>query len=144
MKCKIQCDNCDNCEGECKHNYLLEHDRLVSKLSNELLESVGGWYGVDFDGTLAKKTDDLSLGEPVDNMIRKVKEWLSQGKEVRIVTARVSSIADDAESQRDMIEIWCKNFVGQVLPVTAEKDMFMIELWDDRVVQVVPDAGKSI
>jgi hypothetical protein len=118
-----------------------------------------GWIGVDFDGTLSrlKGTSIDSTGEPIPEMVERVKRWLAQGKEVRIVTARVgctglvateaSGLRDDAvfaDAQRKLIEDWCEKHIGQRLRVTAQKDYAMLELWDDRAVQVECDTGKVI
>jgi len=50
------------------------------------------WIGVDLDGTLARyegwKGAD-HIGAPVPAMLARVKEWRSNGIEVRIFTARI-------------------------------------------------------
>jgi hypothetical protein len=56
-----------------------------------------GWIGVDLDGTLAFHGEWLGhtyIGKPVPLMLDRVKQWLSQGTEVRIVTARVASTSN--------------------------------------------------
>lgn len=40
------------------------------------------------------------------------------------------------------IEEWCRKHIGEVLPVVCTKDFGMVELWDDRCVQVIPNTGK--
>lgn len=113
-----------------------------------------GWIGVDFDGTLAMNEPGASLdvGAPVPAMLARVKAWLAEGREVRIVTARVGmcglvnnkGVSDDAAlavAQRAIIQAWCIQHVGVALPVTASKDFMMAELWDDRAVQVIPNTG---
>ena len=105
--------------------------------------SAGGWIGVDLDGTLAeygtwKGADPIGL--PVVPMLDRVKAWLSDGVVVKIFTARVAF--DEDGSVRKTIEDWCLLHVGVVLPVTHAKDYGMIELWDDRCVQVVPNTGQ--
>jgi len=42
------------------------------------------------------------------------------------------------------IQEWCKKHIGQVLEVTNVKDYGMIELWDDRAVQVEMNTGRRI
>ncbi len=107
---------------------------------------MSGWFGVDLDGTLAHYVgwNDGVIGPPVDAMVSLVRSWLAEGREVRIVTARVSPEQHEVfiEDQRAKIEAWCEEHIGQKLPVTASKDFGMIELWDDRCVQVVPNTGK--
>lgn len=116
---------------------------------------MSGWIGVDFDGTLAHYSgwNNGELGDPIDSMLERVRAWLSNGQEVRIMTARVAETGlrnqvggfDDstfAADQRGKIEQWCLKHIGQIIPVTAMKDFGMIELWDDRCVRVIPNTGR--
>ena len=115
-----------------------------------------GWIGVDLDGTLALTVSNTrEIGAPIAPMLARVHDWLDQGLEVRIVTARVGAsgvvlrdgTVDDqrnAERQRALIDAWCVEHVGQSLPITASKDIRMLELWDDRAVQVVTNAGNRV
>jgi hypothetical protein len=101
-----------------------------------------GWIGVDFDGTLAHYTEWKGIdhcGAPIALMVSRVKRWLLEGYEVRIFTARVSE-ANHEEARRH-IEEWCLAHLGAKLPVTNAKDLHMIELWDDRAVQVHLNKG---
>lgn len=105
------------------------------------------WIGVDLDRTLAIRNsgDPIgSIGAPIMPMVRRVTRWLSEGKHVRIFTARVSSLHDDAEDQRRLVEEWCLRCIGMVLPVTAEKDRHMVELWDDLAVRVLENTGLKV
>lgn len=105
-----------------------------------------GWIGVDLDRTLAKygTWDDGAVGEPIPAMVARVVAWLDAGKDVRIVTARVGPGIEPGEAtvQRGRIQLWCRIHLGRVVPVTASKDFSMIELWDDRAVQVDPNTGE--
>jgi hypothetical protein len=107
-----------------------------------------GWIGVDLDGTLAHYEGWQGadkIGEPIPLMVQRVKAWLEQGKIVKIVTARVSVENNGGFSKFQVISIihdWCQKHIGQRLPITHEKDFSMIELWDDRCVQVIPNTGK--
>lgn len=97
------------------------------------------WIGVDFDGTLAHYDGwhgPTVLGEPVPSMLERVKRWIAAGKDVRIFTARATEPEAVAA-----IEHWCVEHVGVVLPVTNLKDYGMVELWDDRAVQIVKNTG---
>lgn len=100
------------------------------------------WVGVDFDGTLAHDNENSwpSPGSPVPLMVQRVKNWTAQGMEVRIVTARVSDVAS-RRKHLPLIEAWCSEHLGFVLTVTNEKDYAMLELWDDRAIQVIPNTG---
>lgn len=137
--------------------------------------SLNGWIGVDFDGTLAKYDNWIAAhhcGEPVLDMLFRVKKWLAEGREVRIFTARIHPLdacvrPDDALLEhvqrahervhhRELprvqqaldavvaIQEWCRQHLGQVLPITNVKDYAMIELWDDRAVQVRPNTGEVV
>ena len=100
----------------------------------------GGWIGVDLDGTLAhydrwRGTDHI--GSPVPAMRVRVIRWLAEGRDVRIMTAR-------NEGSYPAIRRWCVKHVGRALPITNTKDFGMIELWDDRAVQVEPNTGRRM
>lgn len=108
-----------------------------------------GWIGVDFDGTLATYDGWRSaahVGEPIPLMVQKVKDWLEAGYHVKIFTARISHDGTPAR-QRDAahallaIQDWCLKHIGQILPVTNEKDYGMIVLYDDRCRQVQDNTG---
>ena len=101
---------------------------------------MNGWIGVDYDGTLVDE-----LGQPVSKMVRRIRRWLAAGEEVRIVTARASSANRIGRSTAEMIEPverMCLILFGRILPITCEKDFNMVELWDDRAVQVIPNTGE--
>lgn len=107
----------------------------------------GEWVGVDLDGTLAQYDGWKGIkhiGEPVPAMLKKVMQLLADGVEVRIVTARVGGAYPDAAEARCWINSWCLMHLNQLVPVTAEKDQRMIELWDDRVLQVVANTGEFV
>jgi len=121
-----------------------------------------GWIGVDLDGTLAEYhgwVNTFHIGAPIPRMVARVRQWLSEGKDVRIFTARVdggevgeaygvdpATVAryKDVASITSMINDWCLLHIGHKLPVTCKKDYGMIELWDDRCVQVIPNTGMTI
>lgn len=117
---------------------------------------MSGWIGVDLDGTLAMYPVPIDqIGEPIPRMVARIKEWLAEGIEVRIVTARVGEcnranddgVSDDAEfarRQRLMIEQWCLKQFGRMLQITASKDFQMIQLWDDRAIQVETNTGLTL
>jgi hypothetical protein len=113
---------------------------------------MNGWIGVDFDGTLSEYNGWVAgdhCGPPVPAMLARVKVWLAEGRDVRIFTARIyhdnsPKRLQDAELARTAIVEWCKLYVGKELPITNTKDFGMIELWDDRCVQVRPNTGVSL
>lgn len=123
------------------------------------------WIGVDLDGTLAiydHWRGPAHIGRPIPKMHARVKEWLAEGKEVRIFTARVWPLAvvwandqieqlvgatkreEDAVLAARYIRVWCLQHFGKVLTITCVKDFAMTELWDDRAVQVVCNTGERV
>lgn len=108
--------------------------------------SDGGWIGVDLDGTLARYDGWRGpdhVGAPVPVMVARVKQWLAQGAEVRIFTARVSD-PDTEGRAREAIYRWCEQYLGQSLTVTNVKDYAMTELWDDRAITVEQNTGRML
>lgn len=125
-----------------------------------------GWIGVDFDGTLAEYGTWIApdhCGQPIAPMVDRVKGWLAAGREVRIFTARIFPITQavgpddvvsfhqsptprqlDALIAIESIRRWCREHLGQVLTITCVKDYAMVELYDDRAVQVRPNTGQIV
>jgi len=104
------------------------------------------WIGVDLDGTLAvydKWEGPTIIGPPVPRMVERVLAWREEGWQVKIFTARVAD-AKERHEAHPAIEAWCREHLGEVLPITCEKDMGMVELWDDRCVQVRKNTGEPI
>lgn len=102
-----------------------------------------GWIGCDLDGTLAEYHgwDDGKIGKAVPKMLERVKKWIADGQEVRIMTARV---ATKKRSDIEPIEDWLEeNDIGG-LEITNEKDFEMILLYDDRCVQIIPNTGERV
>lgn len=106
------------------------------------------WIGVDLDGTLAHYEGwkgPGEIGEPIPEMVERVKRWLDDGKKVKIFTARGTEPDPVAVlTARLAIERWCLKHLGEKLEVTASKDLNMIELWDDRAVQVMHNEGVPV
>ncbi len=107
------------------------------------------WIGVDLDCTLAHHGEwagPTVIGKPIPAMVWRVRKMLEEGKDVRIFTARVSSMteqeAKDIPAIRQAIEQWCIEHIGVALPITCEKDYRMVQLWDDRAVQMIPNTGR--
>lgn len=85
-------------------------------------------------------------------MVDRVKQWIANGQDVRIFTARVAASGklnaigkidsiEFAESQRALIQDWTEMHIGHRLQVTATKDFAMLALWDDRAVRVKRNTG---
>ncbi len=106
-----------------------------------------GWIGVDLDATLATYDKWIGIehiGDPVPAMLKRVKRWLAEGRDVRILTARVSHGYADRDTAARYIQDWTERHLGVRLPVTCEKDMAMLELWDDRAVTVEANTGRQL
>lgn len=109
------------------------------------MSTTRGWIGVDLDGTLAEYhgwQGPTHIGAPIEPMVDRVKEWLAEGREVRIFTARVTRPV--ASEVVFAIMRWCEEHIGRRLPVTNVKDYGMIELWDDRAITVEQNTGRAI
>lgn len=101
-----------------------------------------GWIGVDLDGTLAHHVPGQGIeriGPPVQRMLDKVMEWMRQGQEVRIFTARANY-----PEQIPMIRDWLLEWSIPLLEITATKDFAMIALYDDRAVQIIRNTGIEV
>lgn len=111
-----------------------------------------GWIGVDLDATLAEYDGFKGpgiIGAPVPRMVNKVQQWLAEGREVRIFTARVYTDGSparnaDANAAREAIIAWTEKYIGTPLKVTCTKDYSMVVLYDDRAKQVTPNTGRVV
>lgn len=117
-----------------------------------------GWIGIDLDGTLAWDDGFHSaehIGPPVPKMAARVRQYIAEGKDVRIFTARVDGGAvalamgfTEGEQFRDVARIrtviqdYTEKHFGKRLPVTNVKDFGMRELYDDRAVQILTNTGE--
>lgn len=108
-----------------------------------------GWIGVDFDGTLAEYRGwkgELHFGKPIPAIVERIKYALDLGYDVKIMTAR--ACVQDPERLAEIvaaIHVWLTERAGlPALEVTASKDYQMVELWDDRAVQVKHNTGKFV
>jgi hypothetical protein len=103
------------------------------------------WTGFDLDGTMAEYDEWRGIehiGAPIMPMVNLAKELLAKGEEVKIMTARVAG--EDGDAARGFIEAWSLVHIGQIVPVTNEKDQGMIKLYDDKAVQVVENTGEIV
>jgi hypothetical protein len=139
------------CCGEALMPFWLEDGRfggVCRKCGQQFADNTqvryGGspWIGVDLDGTLArdlgsKRGDEI--GSPIEPMLARVQKWIAEGRTVKIFTARASS-----PRQVAAIKEWLASCGLPELEVTNVKDHRMIELWDDRCVQVTTNLGEPI
>ena len=126
-------------------------------------ETGKGWYGFDLDGTLAvydKWKGIDHIGEPVKPMVDLIRKMHDDSKVVKILTARIAPhkledgtvgesyiTVPDGEGgvtrtyAHQFINDWCHFNLGFIPEIVYQKDHLMLELYDDRVKQVVPNEG---
>ena len=121
------------------------------------LAKYDGWKGIDH------------IGDPVKPMVDLIKRFHEEGKRVKIMTARVAhgdsetrpnphknGPPDYVRSQASELKFlytyrewgpkmfirdWCLKNLGFIPEIVHQKDYLMLELYDDRVKQVVPNEG---
>lgn len=148
-------------------SFVIHEAERVKRLAVE-----GGWIGVDLDGTTFTFDSWVGwnvFGEPIQPMIERILFWRANGVEVRIVTARVGlptstellsgrpvhsnvmrhkcKISGDRYSDQMMVKAIQDHCELHGLPrlwVQPHKDYNMIELWDDRAIQVVANTGLTL
>ena len=115
-----------------------------------------GWIGIDLDGTWAEYhgwRHDGSVGPAIPSVTDLVRGWLTSGKDVRVMTARVGwnprqEPPGDRLSQLQIVREWLVDTLGPELGkrvgITATKDYEMDELWDDRAVGVEKNTGVQL
>jgi len=106
-------------------------------------EIIKEWIGIDLDGTLAYYDDVWRgiehIGEPIKPMVEFVKDLVSQGKNIKIFTARAKN-----NNTIPYIHKWLKENDLPKFEITNEKDFGMIMLYDDRCNQVITNSGKIV
>lgn len=109
------------------------YDYLIESSDNS------GFIAVDLDGTLAEYTHWQGIehiGKPIPKMINRIKNWLRQGKKVKIFTARAVS-----PKAVKIIQKWLIDNKLPKLEVTNIKEMGMRVFWDDRAISVHKNTG---
>lgn len=89
-------------------------------------------------------------------MVYRLKSLVKEGKKVKIVTARVAPRLEAGKEYGEQfvvgsdgvriyahsfVENWCAANLGFVPEIVYKKDHLMVELYDDRVKQVVQNEG---
>jgi phosphoribosylamine---glycine ligase len=125
------------------HTFLHGYREVQRIFEGEL----NGWIATDLDGTLARYSGwSDEIGEPIPTMVQRVRRWISEGKEVRILTARGTIDGKEINKHEQLIKIhdWVNEHIGTPLFVTDRKDPEMIKLYDDRVRQVEEGTGELV
>lgn len=97
---------------------------------------------VDLDGTLAfydHWRGKEHIGEPIPEMLNRVKQMISEGKTIRIFTARA-----EHDDYIPFIRTWLEKYGLGGLAITNQKDMNCTEIYDDKAVQIITNTGKRI
>ncbi len=107
------------------------------------------WIGVDLDGTLAYESEWRGIeyiGEPIPRMLKRVRQLIADGEDVRIFTARASRLQTEEERAVAIhcVEDWCETHLGKRLPVTNEKDQYLKYFFDDRAIAVACNLGIEV
>lgn len=142
-------------------------------ISQRLLEGrdKGEWVGVDLDGTTLTYDNWVGwnvFGRPIEPMIDRIRAWIAAGIEVRIVTARIGlpfAVQDGKPIYSKelknkclvtgklysdhMMQIAVQDALEQIaclprLVVQCYKEVTMMEFYDDRAIQMVPNTGRTL
>jgi hypothetical protein len=109
----------------------------------------GGHILVDLDGTLAMHVSGNHaaglIGEPIQAMVAIVKEWLFEGRDVRVFTARAypdnSISGNEIVVKMAAVREWCQVHLGRPLTVTCMKSPDCDAIYDDRAYHVEHNTG---
>ena len=107
------------------------------------------WVGIDLDGVLARhywgdgiEQDDLIIGEPIPEMVQRVRELMAEGWEIRIFTSRGAwAITLERIAIHAAIDKWCIGVFGRTFKITNAKDQAMHALYDDLAYRVIRNTG---
>lgn len=127
---ELKCDACGQWSD-------IEREKSAAKKDPKFAPHIG----FDLDGTLAKTTGKFSLqviGAPIPKMIKKLKQHLKDGDEVRIFTARAAS-----KGAVGPIHAWLEDLGLPKLKVTNKKTPGMRRLYDNIAVSVKTDEGTT-
>lgn len=109
----------------------------------------GKWVGFDLDGTLAHYDGFRGpdhIGEPIAPMVNLAGEYIKNGVEVRIVTARANPRNYPGQHKifMDTCRKWAVDIFGIDLVITCRKDQDMHLLYDDRAIGVEKNTGRIL
>lgn len=102
-----------------------------------------GKIAVDLDGTLAKYDGwkgPQHIGELVLPMYHRILNWLADGYEVVIFTARIHK----NKEAEDYLRKWLDEIGLFDVGITNIKTPEIIELWDDRAIGVEFNTGNQM
>ena len=99
--------------------------------SPELVDKEKAWIGCDLDGTLAKYDGWKGwdhIGDPVPNMVTRIKNYMARGITVKIWTARASKVSLarnnlEFSQMEKVIQDWTEKHLGKRLEVVARESL---------------------
>ncbi len=96
-------------------------------------------WAVDLDGTLAEYHGNWGepIGAPIHKMLTRVYKWRAAGRKVVLFTARA-----EEKGQIPIIRKWLEPLGLEDMEITNKKTLDVVEYWDDRAVQVIPNTGE--
>jgi hypothetical protein len=106
-----------------------------------------GVVAFDLDGTLAEHDGWKGyehIGAPVAKMVERWKAYRAKGATCVIFTARASAEEADRPVAIKTIEDWAQEHLGEVPPITHEKTMHIVRMYDDRARQVLENTGEVV
>lgn len=107
------------------------------------------FIAVDLDRTLARLTSqDINngkwkttyIGPAIPRMLKLVKKWIKEGKEVKIFTTRLQYGKDAQKAVRQ----WLIKYGLGDLEIINKKDHMMVAIFDDLSVPVESNTGKLL
>lgn len=114
-------------------------------------EDEAPYFWVDLNGTLCHhekgalvfdEAGNFLIGKPINKMVRRVRRWLSEGMEVRIMSGSVGLGGDKAASAQKAIREWCREHFGRELKVTATITPRCIGIFNDKAHEVIRNTGR--
>tara|TARA_R110000803_G_scaffold83827_2_gene149872 strand:+ start:358 stop:675 length:318 start_codon:yes stop_codon:yes gene_type:complete len=98
---------------------------------------------LDLDGTLAhydKWRGVEHVGEPIPAMVKKLNDWVAQGHNVTLFTARVSD-AEEAPDAGHYIGKWILKHELPITEITCIKKKKFDLFVDDKAISVIKNEG---
>jgi len=101
-----------------------------------------GWIAIDFDGTLVRYDERYGtsrIGAAIESTVIRLQQWLDMGIEVRVFTARAT-----APELVPPVQDWLEQHGLPRLAVTHRRDYDLMQVWDDRAIQVETNTGELL
>lgn len=110
---------------------MANNKRIIAVDLDGTLVHYDGWKGIDH------------IGPVIPEIANAMERAQREGAEVHLFTARVSD-PDDAAQAHQIINTWALQNGFHFESITAVKQKFFTEFWDDRAIQVIKNAGMFV